>query len=86
MVRRLNPSRSVLDVLLPLGFKHFFAQRNGMWQFGEMSLTLPVLISLRIVPNYELAPDLEHVQILRVVVRENFSETVSSVSLQSVPF
>ncbi|KAH7915995.1 pyridoxal phosphate-dependent transferase [Hygrophoropsis aurantiaca] len=27
-----------------------------------------------IVPNYELAPDLENVQILRVVVRENMSE------------
>ncbi|EGO03868.1 hypothetical protein SERLA73DRAFT_175556 [Serpula lacrymans var. lacrymans S7.3] len=29
-----------------------------------------------IVPNYELAPDLEHVQILRVVVRENMSEAL----------
>ncbi|OJA10663.1 hypothetical protein AZE42_12798 [Rhizopogon vesiculosus] len=27
-----------------------------------------------IVPNYELAPDLEHVQILRVVVREHMTE------------
>ena len=32
-----------------------------------------ILISNRIVPNYELAPDLEHIQILRVVVRENCS-------------
>lgn len=30
-----------------------------------------------IVPNYELAPDLESVEILRVVVRENMSESVS---------
>ncbi|KIJ69511.1 hypothetical protein HYDPIDRAFT_172890 [Hydnomerulius pinastri MD-312] len=29
-----------------------------------------------IVPNYELAPNLEHVQILRVVVRENCSEAL----------
>jgi len=29
-----------------------------------------------IVPNYELAPDLEHTEILRVVVRENTSETL----------
>ena len=30
----------------------------------------------RIVPNYELAPDLQDVQILRVVVKENFTEVV----------
>lgn len=30
----------------------------------------------RIVPNYELAPNLEQVEILRVVVRENTSEAV----------
>jgi hypothetical protein len=30
----------------------------------------------RIVPNYELAPALEKVEILRVVVRENMSEVV----------
>ncbi len=30
----------------------------------------------RIVPNYELAPDLEKVKILLVVVRENMSEEV----------
>ncbi|EIW85268.1 glutamate decarboxylase [Coniophora puteana RWD-64-598 SS2] len=29
-----------------------------------------------IVPNYELAPDLEHVEILRVVVRENMTEAL----------
>ena len=32
---------------------------------------------VRIVPNYELAPDLQSVQILRVVVRETMSEAVS---------
>jgi glutamate decarboxylase len=31
-----------------------------------------------IVPNYELAPDLEKVEILRVVIRENVTESVSS--------
>ncbi|EEB91124.1 hypothetical protein MPER_10570 [Moniliophthora perniciosa FA553] len=30
----------------------------------------------RIVPNYELAPDLESIEILRVVVRENMSEVL----------
>lgn len=34
-----------------------------------------------IVPNYELAPDLEKVEILRVVVRENMSEAVCSAIL-----
>jgi len=29
-----------------------------------------------IVPNYELAPDLQSIEILRVVVRENMSETL----------
>ena len=33
----------------------------------------------RIVPNYELAPDMQDVEILRVVVRENFSEAVGLV-------
>jgi hypothetical protein len=30
----------------------------------------------RIVPNYELAPNLEHIDILRVVVRESMTEVV----------
>lgn len=30
----------------------------------------------RIVPNYELAPDLQNIEILRVVVRENLTEVV----------
>jgi glutamate decarboxylase len=32
--------------------------------------------NLRIVPNYELAPALEQVEILRVVVRESMTEVV----------
>jgi glutamate decarboxylase len=31
----------------------------------------------RIVPNYELAPNLQKTQILRVVVRESVTEVVS---------
>ncbi|KAF9264894.1 glutamate decarboxylase [Marasmius fiardii PR-910] len=34
------------------------------------------LASPRIVPNYELAPDMQDVQILRVVVRENMTEVL----------
>jgi hypothetical protein len=30
----------------------------------------------RIVPNYELAPNLEQIEILRVVVRESMTEVV----------
>jgi hypothetical protein len=30
----------------------------------------------RIVPNYDLAPDLSQVDILRVVVKENFTEAL----------
>lgn len=32
---------------------------------------------IRIVPNYELPPSLEKIEILRVVVRENVTEVVS---------
>ncbi|THH14323.1 hypothetical protein EW146_g5991 [Bondarzewia mesenterica] len=34
------------------------------------------IFARRIVPNYELPPDLENVEILRVVVRENLSEVL----------
>jgi len=30
----------------------------------------------RIVPNYDLAPDLSQIEILRVVVKENFTEAL----------
>jgi glutamate decarboxylase len=33
---------------------------------------------IRIVPNYELPPSLEKIEILRVVVRENVTEVVCS--------
>lgn len=36
------------------------------------------MCATRIVPNYELAPDLQQIEILRVVVRENMTEVVSS--------
>lgn len=34
------------------------------------------LTYFRIVPNYDLAPDLSQVDILRVVVKENFTEAL----------
>ena len=40
----------------------------------------------RIVPNYELPPSLEKIEILRVVVRENVSEVVSLPLSASLPF
>ena len=39
----------------------------------------------RIVPNYELPPSLEKVEILRVVVRENVTEVVCSPLSASPP-
>lgn len=52
---------------------------------GEFLLAIALLSSpegnhRRIVPNYELAPNLEHIEILRVVVRENMTEMVSGPS------
>ncbi len=41
------------------------------------------LLIIRIVPNYELPPALEQVEILRVVVRENMTETVGLIFLAS---
>ena len=45
----------------------------------------------RIVPNYDLAPDLSQVDILRVVVKENFTEAlldrlVADIVCISAPF
>jgi hypothetical protein len=37
------------------------------------------------VPNYELAPDLQQVDILRVVVRENMTEVVCAFVLALSP-
>jgi len=42
--------------------------------------------SHRIVPNYELPPSLDQIQILRVVVRENVTEVVSSLLSASLRF
>jgi hypothetical protein len=49
---------------------------EGMVSSFSISALLFFSLLFRIVPNYELAPDLEHVQILRVVVRENLSDVV----------
>jgi hypothetical protein len=43
-------------------------------------LILMFIMISRIVPNYELPPALEKVEILRVVVRENISEVVRTFS------
>lgn len=37
--------------------------------------------TIRIVPNYELPPSLDQIEILRVVVRENVTEVVCIISL-----
>ena len=39
-------------------------------------LKLLLTLVFRIVPNYDLAPDLGQVDILRVVVKENFTEAL----------
>lgn len=51
-------------------------QGQGMVIMTIMSCSL-LIWSYRIVPNYELAPALEQVEILRVVVRESTTEAVS---------
>lgn len=56
-------------------------------------MALEVLLTriFRIVPNYDLAPDLNQVDILRVVVKENFTEAlldrlVADIVCISAPF
>ena len=52
--------------------------RSKGWYVRLESTRRALLIDsyIRIVPNYELAPNLESIDILRVVVRENLSEAV----------
>jgi hypothetical protein len=45
-------------------------------------LVLIFIVTFRIVPNYELPPVLEKVEILRVVVRENMTEVVRTLSYE----
>ena len=57
-------------------------QGKGMvncYCYTEMTVSFHIH---RIVPNYELAPNLEHVDILRVVVRESMTEVVRFHSFQ----
>jgi glutamate decarboxylase len=35
-----------------------------------------LISAFRILPNYDLAPDVSHIDVLRVVVKENFSEAL----------
>lgn len=55
-----------------------FVKSEGLvsWHFSIPRRILSGLPAIRIVPNYELPPALEQVEILRVVVRENLTETV----------
>ena len=57
--------------------------RSKEWQVdlimkGPLHLIFTVIF--RIVPNYELPPALEKVEILRVVIRENITEVVRTLS------
>ena len=59
--------------------------RSKEWQVdlimkGPLHLIFTVIF--RIVPNYELPPALEKVEILRVVIRENITEVVRTLSLK----
>jgi len=50
--------------------------RDGEFGSCRFRRSCCLIHSYRIVPNYELAPDLEKIEILRVVVRENVSEVL----------
>ena len=50
---------------------------------GSLHSIIFTVIS-RIVPNYELPPALEKVEILRVVIRENLTEAVRIFSFLSL--
>jgi hypothetical protein len=58
------------------GYKHSCVPRDGEFLLAIVLLSFPESNHCRIVPNYELAPNLEHIEILRVVVRENTTEIV----------
>lgn len=58
------------------GSKPFSARRDGTSILTTCLCVYTNVSSYRIVPNYELSPDLENVEILRVVVRENMSEAL----------
>ena len=51
------------------------ARRDGTLLVTNVLEVLVTHVS-RIVPNYDLAPDLGQVDILRVVVKENFTEAL----------
>ena len=52
-------------------------RRDGALLVTNVPEVLLILTHIsRIVPNYDLAPDLGHVDILRVVVKENFTEAL----------
>lgn len=57
------------------GSRLFSVRRDGALLITELPKVLLTHV-FRIVPNYDLAPDLGQVDILRVVVKENFTEAL----------
>jgi hypothetical protein len=57
------------------GSKLCFVRKDGALLVTDVQEVLLTHVS-RIVPNYDLAPDLGQVDILRVVVKENFTEAL----------
>lgn len=57
------------------GFRLCSVRRDGALLVTNVPEVLLTQV-FRIVPNYDLAPDLGHVDILRVVVKENFAEAL----------
>ena len=50
-------------------------ERMVRWS-PRIRISLTYVVQYRIVPNYDLAPDLSQIDILRVVVKENFTEAL----------
>jgi glutamate decarboxylase len=50
--------------------------RTKGWSVVLFLRWMSLISAFRIVPNYDLAPDLSQIDILRVVVKENFTEAL----------
>jgi hypothetical protein len=74
------PSRQGILKFNKSGYKHSCVPRDGEFLLAIALLSFPEGNHCRIVPNYELAPNLEQIEILRVVVRENMTEMVGGPS------
>jgi hypothetical protein len=60
------------------GCRRFCVPRDGTLHIAYSYCMQTKLNTSRIIPNYELAPNLQDVEILRVVVRENLTEAVGA--------